>query len=112
MAGAGAGGGDAAAAAAKPAPVPRLQVSGILAFLQYNDAASSDNALKGLNGMKIGDSTLIVQKARPVEAGASSPFGPISHVLALSNMVTVDQLDKADFVQEMKEEVKEECAKF
>lgn len=83
-----------------------------VAFLQYHDAAASDNALKGLNGLKIGDSTLVVQKARPVEAGASSQFGPMSVVVSLANMVTVEQLGDAGVVAEMKEEVGEECGKF
>lgn len=91
---------------------PTTNLSKGVAIVQFKDAAVTENALKGLNGLKIGDSTLVVQKARPVEAGSPSQFGPMSTVVALANMVAVEKLSEPTEVEEMKQDVREECSRY
>ncbi|KAJ9137848.1 U2 snRNP auxiliary factor large subunit [Pleurostoma richardsiae] len=99
-----------------------------IAFCEYVDAASTDVAIKGLNGMELGDKKLKVKKASigitqvagvemgvnamSMLAGTTSTESEVSRVLQLLNMVTPEELMDNDDYEEICDDVKEECAKY
>jgi splicing factor U2AF subunit len=66
---------------------PQTNVSKGFAFCEYVDTSVTDRACAGLNGMKIGDKSLIVQRAnvnRPEKAQATAPSKRTNNATALN----------------------------
>ncbi|KKA30764.1 hypothetical protein TD95_002609 [Thielaviopsis punctulata] len=99
-----------------------------IAFCEYADAAATDVAIQGLNGMDLGDKKLKVQKAScgitqvagiemgisamSMLAGTTAVQPDETRVLQLLNMVTADELMNNDDYEDICEDVQEECSKF
>lgn len=106
------------------------------AFLEYVDPEVTDVACQGLNGMELGDRTLVVQRASvgakpgqpdipgmPYEQMEGTeiprpilPVGDVSHstarILLMLNMVTPEDLVDDTEYGEIFEDIKEECGGF
>lgn len=124
------------------------------AFCEYLDESVTDRACAGLNGMKLGDKQLLVQRAsigakNPLQSmgmlappPVTIPTGPLtctpanilnlaipavtllasvsqpqhqnmkSRVLAILNMVSLDDLDDDEEFASVYEDVRDECYKF
>lgn len=110
------------------------------AFFEYIDESVTDSACTGLNGMKLGDKTLLVQRAQlgarskdlpaitasslpstnplltatllgmPLMGSTSPP--PPTHTILLLNMATSDELLREDEYQTLMADVREECGKL
>ena len=100
-----------------------------IAFCEYAEAASTEIAVQGLNGMDLGDRKLRVQKASlgitqatGLEMGVNAMSmlagtvaldnADASPVVQLLNMVTADELVDNDDYEDILEDVKEECSKY
>ncbi|KAF3769349.1 hypothetical protein M406DRAFT_345075 [Cryphonectria parasitica EP155] len=99
-----------------------------IAFCEYLDPAATEVAIKGLDGMELGDRHLKVRKASigitqiaSVEmgvnamsmlAGTTSTDSEVTRVLQLLNMVTPEELMDPDDYEEICEDVRDECGKF
>lgn len=99
------------------------------AFCEYADAAITDEAIAGLNGMQLGEKKLIVQRASvgaknssmaaPVQiqvpgmaSGVPGSSGPATEVLCLMNLVTPDELRDEEEYEDILEDIQEECSKY
>lgn len=99
-----------------------------IAFCEYVDAAATDIAVEGLNGMELGDKHLKVQRASvgntqsaglemgvnamSMLAGTTSDGLEEGRVLQLLNMVTAEELIDNEDYEEILEDVREECEKY
>ncbi|KFY65962.1 hypothetical protein V496_02250 [Pseudogymnoascus sp. VKM F-4515 (FW-2607)] len=99
-----------------------------IAFCEYADAAATDIAVEGLNGMELGDKHLKVQRASigttqtaglemgvnamSMLAGTTTDGLDEGRVLQLLNMVTAEELIDNEDYEEILEDVKEECEKY
>ncbi|KAH7068504.1 hypothetical protein FB567DRAFT_565214 [Paraphoma chrysanthemicola] len=100
-----------------------------IAFCEYEDSTSTDNAIEGLNDIALGDSNLKVSRATvgvQQTAGLDGGVGAISmlasasaaenqehsRVICLMNMVTSDELINDEEYDEIKEDIEEECQKY
>ncbi|OBT55938.1 hypothetical protein VE04_03833 [Pseudogymnoascus sp. 24MN13] len=99
-----------------------------IAFCEYVDAAATDIAVEGLNGMELGDKHLKVQRASigttqtaglemgvnamSMLAGTTTDGLDEGRVLQLLNMVTAEELIDNEDYEEILEDVKEECEKY
>ncbi|KAL9103425.1 MAG: hypothetical protein Q9163_001527 [Psora crenata] len=99
-----------------------------IAFCEYVDAATTDITIEGLNGMKVGDKQLKVQRASigvaqasglemgvnamSMLAGTTSDNLEEGRVLQLLNMVTPEELIDNEDYEEICEDVREECEKY
>eukprot|EP00123_Amoebidium_parasiticum_P013727 comp22118_c0_seq1/m.32329 comp22118_c0_seq1/g.32329 ORF comp22118_c0_seq1/g.32329 comp22118_c0_seq1/m.32329 type:complete len:565 (-) comp22118_c0_seq1:609-2303(-) len=86
------------------------------AFVEYVDHTLTDAAIQGLNGMVIGDKTLLVQRASQKD-GTLPPgimMGSIAptRVLVLLNMVVEAELLDDEEYEDILEDIKEECGKY
>lgn len=94
-------------------------------MLEYADASVTDGAVAGLNGLRLGDYVLSVQRIpkqmadvllqnTPGNVSPSSARGESSPttVLRLSNMVTVQDLTDAASYEELLADVTEECNNY
>jgi splicing factor U2AF subunit len=96
------------------------------AFCEFKDQAVTDVALTGLNGLKLGDSPL---QARLICSGLTQPSmdytnvdsvikgssrqKPItSNVALFLNMVSLDDLQDADGLEDIRKQIQEECEKY
>ncbi|KAI8853130.1 hypothetical protein BC829DRAFT_382929, partial [Chytridium lagenaria] len=99
------------------------------AFCEYANAAITDIACQGLNGMELGDKKLIVQRA---SIGATKPaitaYAPAAlpttflslnsanmeptNILMLLNMVSPDELIQEDEYNDIVDDIREECSKY
>ena len=104
------------------------------AFLEYVDPEVTDVACQGLNGMELGDRTLVVQRAsigaKPGQPGIPNlpfdqfpeipkpilPAGDVSQstsrILLMLNMVTPEDLVDDQEYADIFEDIKEECSNF
>ncbi|KAG4305923.1 hypothetical protein PORY_000833 [Pneumocystis oryctolagi] len=99
------------------------------AFCEYVDPDVTDIACEGLNGMELGDKTLVVKrssigtKQKPIstsgggiasitmlaeEEGQLRP----TRVLQMFNMVTPEELQDDDEYEEISEDIRDECSKY
>jgi len=99
------------------------------AFCEYVDTSITDQAVAGLNGMRLGDKKLIVQRASvgaknmaamnvaPVQIqvpgmeGVTGPGQP-TEVLCLLNMVQADEFQDEEEYEDIVEDIREECSKY
>jgi len=87
------------------------------AFFEFADPDVTDKACEGLNGFKLGDKTLVVQRAHlgaknsvDIATGSVTGTGVIgTRILKLSNLVAEDELKDDEEVQDIEMDVKEEC---
>ncbi|XP_055330845.1 splicing factor U2AF 50 kDa subunit-like [Paramacrobiotus metropolitanus] len=104
-------------------------VSKGFAFCEYADTNITDTAVAGLNGMQLGDRTLVVQRAslgakhsavNPAQQvqvqvpGLDLSQGGITatEVLVLINMITPEELMDEEEYENILEDVTEECRKY
>ncbi|PSR82282.1 hypothetical protein BD289DRAFT_437800 [Coniella lustricola] len=99
-----------------------------IAFCEYLDPTATEVAIKGLDGMELGDRHLKVRKASigitqvsgvemgvnamSMLAGTTSTDSEVTTVLQLLNMVTPEELMDPDDYEEICEDVRDECSKF
>ncbi|KTW29264.1 hypothetical protein T552_01219 [Pneumocystis carinii B80] len=99
------------------------------AFCEYVDPNVTDIACEGLNGMELGDKTLVVKRASigSRQKSISTSGGGISsitmlaeeeghfrptRILQMFNMVTPEELQDDDEYEEISEDIREECSKY
>ncbi|GJQ11633.1 hypothetical protein GpartN1_g3424.t1 [Galdieria partita] len=98
---------------------PNTGLSKGYAFFQYKDPSIVEAAIKGLNGMTMGDKTLTVRRASQVTSGSvelGQSFSPTVHyptrVLELRNMVEPEELVDDEEYEDIVEDVREESSKY
>ena len=111
-----------------------LTVNQGFAFFEYVDASVTDVACQSLNGMEVGERTLVVQRASiGAKAGQPGmpdlPFGAfpeipkpilpagdvsqnLARILLMLNMVTPDDLVDDNEYGDLFEDIKEECENY
>lgn len=99
------------------------------AFCEYVDPEVTDIACEGLNGMELGDKTLVVKRASigTKQKAISTSSGGIAgitmlaeeegqlrptRVLQMFNMVTPEELQDDDEYEEISEDIRDECSKY
>lgn len=97
------------------------------AFCEYVDSSITEQAIAGLNGMQLGDRKLIVQRSiagvrnlvanqLPVLQVPGFPMdvttGKPTEVLCLLNMVLPSELLDNDEYEDIRTDIKQECAKY
>lgn len=97
------------------------------AFCEYVDPCITEQAIAGLNGMQLGDRKLIVQRSiagvrnlvanqLPVLQVPGFPVdvstGKATEVLCLLNMVLPSELTDDDEYDDIRTDIKQECAKY
>uniref|UniRef100_A0A0N4ZXE1 Splicing factor U2AF subunit n=1 Tax=Parastrongyloides trichosuri TaxID=131310 RepID=A0A0N4ZXE1_PARTI len=97
------------------------------AFCEYADAALTDQAIAGLNGMELEDKKIIVQlactgaKSITSDMTPTTPLpgldlsqgaGPATEILCLLNMVTEEDLKNDEEYEDICEDIREECSKY
>eukprot|EP00871_Galdieria_phlegrea_P000321 jgi/Galph1/128/GphlegSOOS_G4870.1 len=98
---------------------PNTGLSKGYAFLQYKDPSIVDAAIKGLNGMTMGDKTLTVRRASQISVGTSlegMSYSPtVRHptkALELRNMVEPEELVDDEEYEDIIEDIREESSKY
>jgi splicing factor U2AF subunit len=98
---------------------PTTGLSKGYAFFQYKDPSIVDAAVKGLNGMTMGDKTLTVRRASQVSSGSVEPgqsFSPTvrypTRILELRNMVEPEELVDDEEYEDIVEDIREESTKY
>ena len=103
-------------------------VSKGFAFAEYLDPSLTDQAIAGLNGMQLGDKSLVVQLACAGSRAQANPSafpqiqvagidlsqgaGPPTEVLCLMNMVTEEELKNDEEYEDIMDDIREECMKY
>ncbi|KAM8713631.1 hypothetical protein ACLKA7_013882 [Drosophila subpalustris] len=97
------------------------------AFCEYLDHSITDQAIAGLNGMQLGDRKLIVQRAIAGVRSLASTQLPVvqvpgfstecitsqaTEVLCLLNMVVHEDLMDDEEYEDIRKDIKQECAKY
>jgi splicing factor U2AF subunit len=99
---------------------PDTNLSKGYAYCEYADPRITDIAIEGLNGMPIGDNSIVVQRASlgkiPGDLGGvactvDQDTQP-TQVLVLINMVEMEELVDDEEYDDLKEDIREECAKY
>lgn len=98
---------------------PNTGLSKGYAFFQYKDPTVVEAAIKGLNGMTMGDKTLTIRRASQVSSGSVEPgqsFSPTVHyptrILELRNMVEPEELVDDEEYEDIVEDIREESSKY
>ncbi|EME30564.1 U2 snRNP auxiliary factor large subunit, putative isoform 1 [Galdieria sulphuraria] len=98
---------------------PNTGLSKGYAFFQYKDPSIVEAAIKGLNGMTMGDKTLTVRRASQVSSGSvelGQSFSPTvrypTRILELRNMVEPEELVDDEEYEDIIEDVREESSKY
>ena len=94
-------------------------------FVVYQDAAVTDIACQGLNGMQMGEKTLTVRRAEQGRTDliggqvsvppppAIAPANPPSEVVSFTNMgITEEELADDEEFENIMEDMNEECGKY
>lgn len=91
-------------------------------FCEYLNKESAENAIKGLNGMALGDKTMSVRYANQPATSTSTPQDLLSlncyktqipsRVLKLFNMITINEVNNPADYQDILEDVTIECNKY
>lgn len=96
-------------------------------FFEYADQAVTDDAIKGLNGLELGNKTLTVRRATirtepPPSTGIINPLLSITpaaisalqptRVLCLLQMVAEDELHDAQEYADIVDDIRHECSKY
>ncbi|XP_034477997.1 splicing factor U2AF 50 kDa subunit [Drosophila innubila] len=97
------------------------------AFCEYLDHGITDQAIAGLNGMQLGDRKLVVQRAIAgvrslvttqlpvVQVPGFSPesiSSQATEILCLLNMVLYEELMDDEEYEDIRKDIKQECAKY
>ncbi|XP_043644237.1 splicing factor U2AF 50 kDa subunit [Drosophila teissieri] len=97
------------------------------AFFEYFDPSVTDHAIAGLHGMQLGDRRLVVQRSIPGGKNGLSGQQPIvqvpgiatlldpgspTEILCLLNMVLPEELLDNEEFEDIRTDIKQECAKY
>ncbi|EDW92286.1 splicing factor U2AF 50 kDa subunit [Drosophila yakuba] len=97
------------------------------AFFEYIDPSVTDHAIAGLHGMQLGDRRLVVQRSIPGGKNGLSVQQPIvqvpgistlldpgspTEILCLLNMVLPEELLDNEEFEDIRSDIKQECAKY